>query len=600
MIYANNSCEIPANMFHIDYYNQLILINKDIHSLNSNTLFPVQILKLAQEEYSFSDVIDNFEIGKKYELQKDDDVYLLYFTELPVLTVTTSTQINKENPNEMAWNDPEAGSTYMPSTVVLTESDGTTVSSNIGIRMRGALSRYFIKKSFRVEFWEDAVSKTEKDVTLLGMDRFDGDWNLQAMWHESLKLRSKVSADIWNQIHTIYYKDKEPEAKGGFEMKYVEVFVNNNYRGVYLISERYDRKQLQLKKLKVENGNVSMRGELIKTATDPQANGPLRFFTVFADTDKKETTEVDKFEYEYPDMDDDEIPAAVKGKYDWTNFRNLADFIVNSSDAEFNANYKSRLDMNSFVDNYIFLNLMKGQDNSAKNVYYGKYKENEPYFILPWDLDATWGGGVFGHIGDSPNAEIVGRDKDKNNIYVRMYKDDSVDGFPELVKKRWQVLRSSVITHDNIKTMFKTQYDYLIKNAVYDREGIRWTDFENRKTGDWGSYQNRFNYLDNWIKNRIEFLDKEFEYDPITSINESGTTDKIEITPTPAVDCIYVRGDIDDGSVIRIFDVNGRLVKSYKFSKHDDRISLFGLNSGIYFLHLYNDKLKVVSKFVIR
>jgi hypothetical protein len=599
-LHASNICEIATGMFHIDSHNKLILINQDIGTLSKS----VETVKLGTENYVFNEVVDAFEIGKKYEVNKGADVYILYFTELPVVRITTNVQIEKADPNEMSFNDPEnSGSIngYSPSTFVLTESSGETIHSDFGIRIRGALSRYFIKKSFRIEFWEDPAG-TEKDVSLLGIARSDGDWNLQAMWHESLKLRSKVSADIWRQIHTLYYSAEEPEARGGFEMKYVEVFINNNYRGVYLISERYDRKQLKLKKLKEEKGNITIRGELIKTATDPSENGAMRFFTVFANTNSKETTEIDKFEYEYPDMDDESIPNEYKGKYDWTNFRNLAGFIVNSTDDEFNANYKSRLDMTSFVDNFIFLNLMKGQDNSVKNVYYGRYKEDEPYFILPWDLDATWGAGPFGNTGDRANAEIVSIDKDKNNIYVRMWKDNSNTGFPKLVRQRWNLLRKSVISYEKIKKMFKDQYDYLIKNSIYDREELRWADFEKRKTTDWGSYQNRFDYLDQWIKDRIEYLDEVFNYDPVatgTTTDELEASNLIRIYPNPAFDYIYISGNMKGNSTIKIFDMNGRLVKSENITKNDTKIYLSELHTGIYFIRISGNNCNVVNKLVI-
>ena len=599
-LYANNICEIAPGMFHIDGYNKLILINQNIATLSKS----VETINLGAENYVLNETVSAFEIGKKYEVSKGTDSYILYFTELPVVNITTNVQVEKADPNEMIFNDPEnTGSIngYCPSTLVLTESSGKTIHSDLGIRIRGALSRYFIKKSFKLEFWENPAG-TEKDLSLLEMARSDGDWNLQAMWHESLKLRSKVSADIWRQIHTLYYSAEEPEAIGSFEMKYVEVFINNNYRGVYLISERYDRKQLRLKKSKVENENVTIRGELIKTATDPSANGAMRFFTVFANTNSKETTEIDKFEYEYPDMNDESIPNEYKGKYDWTHFRELSDFIVNSTDDEFNANYKLKLDMTSFVDNFIFLNLMKGQDNSAKNVYYGRYKENEPYFILPWDLDASWGGNPFGSTGDRAKAEIVAIDKDKNNIYVRMWKDNSNDGFPKLVRERWNILRKSVISYDQIKKMFKDQYDYLIRNRVYDREGFRWADFEKRKNTDWGSYQNRFDYLDRWIKDRIEYLDEVFHYDPsstVTTTDEMDRSNPIRIYPNPAFDYIHISGNGNGDSTVKIFDRNGRLVKCENITKNDNKISLSGLCAGVYFIRISGHNCNVVTKLVI-
>ena len=587
-------------MFQIDGYNKLILINQDISSLNTGTTFPVNTLILGSDSYSLNESAGIFEAGKKYEVDKGDDTYILYFTELPIIRITTNRPKESQNPNEMLWNDPENGGNingYMPSTLVMTESSGATLSSNVGIRIRGALSRYFIKKSFKLNFWEDTNGIVKKDVSLLGMKRNDNTWGLLAMWHEPLKLRSKTSPDIWKQIDTLYYSAKEAKAINGFEMKYAEVFINNNYRGVYGVSELIDRKQLQLKKFDFNNGIFNMRGELYKPATDPAENGPMRFFTVFADTHLPETTDIDKFEYKYPDMTDETLPNDIRGKYDWSNFRAFADFIVNSSDEEFNANYKSRLSISSFVDNFIFLNLMKGQDNTVKNVYYAKYDANEPYFLVPWDMDATWGSGVFGHAGDWAKAEIVGIDKDKSNIYLRMYKDNSNEGFPKLIEQRWKVLRKSVITHENIMAIFKTQYDYLIKNSVYDREGMRWADFENRKTGDWGSYQNRFNFLDQWIKDRIEFLDNTFNYNAIAS-NEPADAGLFRIYPNPATDYIRIFGNITH-STVRIFDVNGRMVINLQLTD-DQNISLSELQDGIYFVNVLTEHFNMTNKMIIR
>ena len=566
-------------------------------------MFPVSTLTLNQDNYSFNESVSLFEAGKKYEVKKGNDAYILYFTELPIVRITTSTpKPPASNPNEMLWNDPEIGGNvngYMPSTFVITESSGETLSSTIGIRLRGALSRYFIKKSFKLNFWEDATGKVKKDVNLLNMNRNDNTWALLAMWHEPLKLRSKVSPDIWKKVDDLYYSAKEPKAQNGFEVKYVEVFINNNYRGVYGLSELIDRKQLQLKKYNLNNGVFKIRGELYKPATDPAENGPMRFFTVFANTTLSQTTEIDKFEYKYPEMDDETLPNGIRGKYDWSNFRAFSDFIVNATDEEFNAHYKSKLKISNVVDFFIFLNLMKGQDNTIKNVFYAKYDENEPYFIIPWDMDATWGSGVFGHTGDWASVQLMGIDRDYSNIFLRLYKDNSSDGFPKLVERRWNVLRRSVITHENIREIFKAQYDYLIKNSVYDREGIRWADFESRKTGDWGSYQNRFNYLSQWIKDRITFLDTKFKYDPnFTSISEPENTGLIRIYPNPATDYITISGELRDAS-IRITDVNGRLVRNLK-QPENNYISLSGLQDGIYFVNIYNERFNSTHKIVIR
>src|SRR5690606_38679473 len=118
--------------------------------------------------------------------------------------------------------------------------------------------------------------------------------NLQAMYNEPLRIRSKTNNDLWRMVNTLQYQDKEPEAINGIRMKFVELFINDEYRGLYCLGEKVNRKQLKLKK---HNGNI--RGELYKgvgvgantfTAVPPYDNYVLKW---------------GEFEYKHPDEETD-------------------------------------------------------------------------------------------------------------------------------------------------------------------------------------------------------------------------------------------------------------------------------------------------------
>lgn len=138
------------------------------------------------------------------------------------------------------------------------ETNQSFLEFHIGIQYRGGWSQSLPKKSMEIEFWTDSTGTETVDHSLLGM-RSDDDWNLQAMYNEPLRIRSKTSNDLWRMINTLHYQNQEPKAINGIRMKYVELFVNNEYRGLYCLGEKVDRKQLKLKKY---NGNI--RGELYK------------------------------------------------------------------------------------------------------------------------------------------------------------------------------------------------------------------------------------------------------------------------------------------------------------------------------------------------
>ena len=115
-----------------------------------------------------------------------------------------------------------------------------------------------LKKTYDLEFWNDEIGADTKNVQF-GELRLDDDWILDALYNEPLRLRSYVANKIWLQMHTPNYLSEEPNAKAGANVKYVEMFVNHQYNGIYNLSEQIDPKQLKLVKF-----NNTMSGELYK------------------------------------------------------------------------------------------------------------------------------------------------------------------------------------------------------------------------------------------------------------------------------------------------------------------------------------------------
>lgn len=205
-------------------------------------------------------------------------------------------------------------------------------------------------------------------MSLLGL-RSDDDWNLQAMYNEPLRLNNKTSFELWDKIDTLHYLNEEPDAINGVRMRYVEIFINDEYRGVYGLGEKVDRKQLKLKK---HNGTI--RGQLYKGDTwGATTFSPAPPFNNNSDT-------WGGFEYKHPD---EEI--------DWTELHEFVSFVRFSSDADFYANYQSYFSIDNAISYLIFVNLARLTDNLGKNIYVAKYNNNYPYFYVPWDLDGSLG-----------------------------------------------------------------------------------------------------------------------------------------------------------------------------------------------------------------
>ena len=147
----------------------------------------------------------------------------------------------------------------VPALFTFTDTDGQSWTKDIGIEIRGGFSQVLPKKTYDIEFWDDPTGEESVDVTF-GDLREDDDWVLDAMYNEPLRINSFITHKLWLEMNELYYRDLEPEAKSGADVMYVEVSVNGEYNGIYMLSEEIDRKQLKLRRNEGEN----ILGELYK------------------------------------------------------------------------------------------------------------------------------------------------------------------------------------------------------------------------------------------------------------------------------------------------------------------------------------------------
>ncbi|CAH8282593.1 putative secreted protein (Por secretion system target) [Mariniflexile fucanivorans] len=551
IINANDIIQINQNQYFIDINKGIVITNMDVTTINStwpNSKTHILLNELC--EFTIPPV--NIEIGTVYTIHipSQNSNFALYFSELPIISIFSDNTI-VDDPNVLAY-------------FKMIETNQNFLESNIGIQYRGGWSQSLAKKSMEIEFWTDSTGAETEDYNLLGMANND-DWNLQAMYNEPLRIRSKTNNDLWRKINTLHYQNQEPEAINGIRMKYIELFLNNEYRGVYCLGEKVSRKQLKLKK---HNGII--RGELYKGVSW----GASTFTSI--PTYNNNLLAWSGFEYKHPDEE-----------VDWSNLHGLVDFIINSSNGNFFDEYKDRFEIDNLVDYYIFLNLLRATDNTGKNIYIAKYNTNDNYFYVPWDLD-----GSFGTIWNGTNDNTT-NDLLSNGFYNRLIYDCSPNGFKERLKNKWLLLRSTVITHDSLMSLFTSNHDYLKVNGIYDRENLAWTSYTYNNTD--------LNYMSAWITNRLIYLDVKLTENCIPlSINQSTFNNElIKIHPNPTDDLIFINTEFLHDYKVSVYNYLGQVVQHELISKSNNTISLGNLNSGIYFIKLENKEHTEIRKIIL-
>ncbi|MBS7230707.1 CotH kinase family protein [Flavobacterium psychroterrae] len=550
--YASEIITIPSNQFNIDINKGLIVSNLDVTYINTTWVGEKTSLTF-DVDYNFETPVSIIKIGIPYKVinSVNGTKFLLYFTELPLITISTDNVIVDE-PNILGR-------------FKLIESNQNSIVSNIGIQYRGASSQFLPKKPFEIKFWKDEQGNETQDVSLLGMHSDDG-WNLQAMYNESLRFHSKTNNDLWKLIHKPYYINSEPQTVSGVEMKYAELFLNGEYRGIYCVGEKVNRKLLKLKK---HNGNI--RGELYK---GDSWGGSTTFS--FLSSYSNDNLLWGGFEYKYPS----EVT-------DWKNLYDLTDFVINDSQSNFIDTYKGKFEINNAVDYFVFLNLLRALDNTGKNLYIAKYAANEPYFYVPWDLDGT-----FGTIWNGQRENITD-DLLSNGMYNRLLNDCSADGFREKLNLRWNELRNSIITHSNLMNMLSGNYNLLKQNGVYERENIAWPEYS--------ANESELDYISTWLTNRLAFLDLKFSEKCNTlDVATFDRVSKTTVYPNPTSDFINI-SLLDTGNhTIFLYDSMGKLILKNSFESNQYQFSIKDLSNGIYYLKTIDSENKIDVKSIIK
>ena len=215
--------------------------------------------------------------------------------------------------------------------------------------VRGASTSYSKKPSYKLNILDSRRNK--KKVSLLNM-RTDDDWVLNSMTLDKSYLIEKLGYHIWENISSY-----------DIEMKYVELFINNEYKGIYCLQEPAD--------FKTYNSN---KNSLILSIKRWKENimEPKLFN--------------DNLEYNVL-IDEFELDSKINEK---TQIDLLRTFVADTQDIkDYKSDIKLNYDVESFVNYNLFINLISAIDNTYKNekVLFRYVDGNyyvEPY---PWDLD---------------------------------------------------------------------------------------------------------------------------------------------------------------------------------------------------------------------
>ncbi len=358
-------------------------------------------------------------------------------------------------------------------------------SSGGAIHVRGGISRGFPKKSYEIMFTNSDGSK--KNVSLLGM-RNDSEYILDAMYIDQARMRNRVCNDLWNDFAALplYASLLDNEMHIGTRGKFVEVYSNGEYIGLYCLTEKIDRKQLQLKKYDEQTG--AAHGVLYK-GRNWDAN--VRFYKWYPSSGRDSWW--GGFEQKYPNE-----------KYYWDPISDFIKFFVQTKDdAVFAKNAGKYIDTGNFVDYTIMLCITYAFDNNGKNAYWGTYDAADPeygkLFITIWDMDATFGRSWDGTALKPTDNWIDSGEEHKSALFSRLV-DTNADGFRDKLKARWNELKIGNLSPEKLMSYFDKYFNLFDNSGAFARESAKWKECNL-------NMEKEREYIRKWIAKRFEYID---------------------------------------------------------------------------------------------
>lgn len=466
----------------------------------------------------------------------------------------------------------------------------------ISIEIRGASSQLFPKKSFTIETQTD--SGTNNNVALLGMPR-ENDWVLYAPYSDKSLLRNVIS-----------YKVYEKMGHWAPRTRYIDLYINEDYRGIYVLTEKIkqDKNRVDIAKLTVEDvSDTDISGGYI-LQIDRVDN--LLFNEFWTSPVYSPIAGFPQNTFEYSDPDFDELsPSQSSYIRSWIN--DLDALLASNGYQDKNSGYRAYLDIESFVDYLIFHEFVKDVDAYRLSTFFYKASDlngGKLHAGPPWDYNLTFGNMDYG--GDIHQTYNWMYPKTAGRYWWPRLLNDP--WFENEVYCRWDILKQDLYNEDHMHHLMDSSIQVMDLSIGPNFE--RWPVL-----GEWvwpnyfvaETYEEEIAFVQDWISDRLQWMDQEWGGQCLSTGDEQRVLEAVSsmiLTPNPS-DLSHSRlrfsAPVSGSYMLTLFDMNGRQIYQNVYtaaagSKDIDLDDLSYMSSGVYLLRVsgpdsFNEFLKLIK-----
>lgn len=363
------------------------------------------------------------------------------------------------------------------------ESARRVISSEGNIHIRGVTARLYPKKGYRFSLTQESTGGNLRtnQVSLLGM-RQDDDWLLYAAYNDQEKIRNVFSSNLWEYTCAT---DNAYKINTGMEYKYLELFLNGEYWGLYALGYPIDEKQLGLNKENSEEALYKITDWTRGNSLDYAEDGNIIGY-------------VDK--------------GADEGNENWIPLQNYYDTLYSSMDDS--DKLYAIIDIDNVTDNYLFYNLAQGTDNvskeNVKNQFFSIHSRRGKVIAMysPWDMDNTWGNTWRDDFLISEQQPYTVSEKYNHIMESGIVNQLIVNGDDSIWEKifdKYQYLRENGWSDENISSLLDEYEENIFLSGAYLRDMERWPE------GVYTDAENGMSTFRTFVMSRLQETDEYFE-----------------------------------------------------------------------------------------
>ncbi|MFT4978009.1 MAG: spore coat protein H [Myxococcota bacterium] len=337
---------------------------------------------------------------------------------------------------------------------------------DVSVKVRGASSYYYPKKSYTLDFGDD-------EVIFPGWDQSRDHLILLTTFDDNSYVRQKLIYDLWAEMGE-YWGEQRLVPRSSFAV----VYLNGDYHGLYVVLDRIDDEFIR-------HMGFDDSGDLFK-AVNHDANF---YLTTSSGYPKSTLTEG----YEKKEGEPEDSYASLQALVGFTGAGSASDLVEGAGDW---------IELGEFMDWLLLVHYSMSEDSAGKNSYLYQDPDTGLFRYVPWDFNHAWGQNWYTQRIPSDRLNYF---EGTNRVFWAIQ-----DVREEVLWDRFAELRDEgPLSPEALESLVDDYFARIQPSAERDwavwREAYRsysgWASARN-SSDNWTEYEGEKEYLYQWLSDR--------------------------------------------------------------------------------------------------